>query len=226
MPATPVRERSTALPTLQEVDRAHAELRRFYRLGRQSLRRYPQKILPRGVIEESAREAGLGVEFMRKARALARPGSGYSPQQFESLCAMAREQRYILGIGLVLRLLSVPKPQRPALQRRVIRERWNRRRLERFVRQQFGRRTPGGRRMSRAADVGEVHVQLEQLGKQWRGLCRQLREADESEDEQQDQGPGLNDLTPATRRRVDEVDRAMAELLKHLGRRIRPTPQH
>ena len=63
------------------------QIRRWYQIGRESLKNRPGSAPPgSGVFEDEARRLGIGVGALRKLRQFADPKCGYTPKMLDSLC--------------------------------------------------------------------------------------------------------------------------------------------
>jgi hypothetical protein len=80
----------------------------------------------------------------------------------------------------LVRILSVPRRKRAALQKESIRKGWSLATLERIIAMRFGTRREGGRRRSVPDDLPSFLVQAEKLCEIWRRWVEELsRDPDE-----------------------------------------------
>jgi hypothetical protein len=178
----------TARTRTDKVEAAVAKHRAFYELG-QSLPpkgRHRDAYRQRVMVSEQER-LGVNEDTLRKARAFADCGSGYTPQELEELFRLIREVQTsqderlaIFERSHLVRLLSVPRRKRSALQKECIRKGWSLATLEREIGKRFGTRREGGRRRSVPHDLASFLVQAESVCETWRRWAEELsRDADE-----------------------------------------------
>jgi hypothetical protein len=182
----------TASTRTEKVNAAVAKLRAFYQLG-QSL---PPKTAPKDafrqrIMETEQERLGLNADTLRKARKFADCEQGYTPQEVDELCRLIREvqpaqdrRMAIFERCHLVRILSVPRRKRAALQRECIRKGWSLATLERIIAMRFGTRREGGRRRSVPDDLPSFFVQAEKLCEVWRRWVEELsRDPDQVDEE-------------------------------------------
>ncbi len=169
-----------------------------------------------GTIQTAGEKLGLSAEAARQARQLADPSAGYTPAELRELCDLIREVQPgqddalpVFGKTHLIRLLSVPKPRRPVLQRRAVRGAWPTSRLESEIAAKYGTRREGGRRRQVPQDVEGLLVQLEGVCEGWRRL---LAAVDQPATEEKVGHAVLADLPEGVRRHARAAARAVAAL--------------
>jgi hypothetical protein len=169
-----------------------------------------------GTLEEAGEQLGLSTEAVRQARQLADPVAGYTAYELRDLCDLIREVQPdqddalpVFGKTHLVRMLTVPKSRRAALQRSAVRGAWSTARLEAEIAGRFGSRRAGGRRRRVPQDADGLLVQIEGMCEAWRRLLAEV-DADDGEE-----NPGhavLADLPDAVRRQVRAAGRTLATL--------------
>src|SRR5438876_170721 len=96
-----------------KVNKAIQRIRRFYEIGKKSLRKRPGRSRYRK--DDAQREADdvpMNVDLLRKARQFADPTDGYSAKEVDQLCELCIKHGHPLRRSHILRLLTVPKKAR------------------------------------------------------------------------------------------------------------------
>ena len=192
----------------------------FYRVGTQSNRRHPGRV-PQAVMEQEAQRCKLSPELVRKARQFA---ASYSHQEVIGLVAQCRRHNHALGRGHMIRLLTVPREQRNALQQLALEQRWGWLKLDDEILKRFGLRLRGGgRRRQVPAGAKDACYQIGRLCDQWRRLSRALRRPAGGQEEEDEQ-PFRQFVPEDVRKHVLKADGAMRVLgevvQEKLGRQI------
>jgi hypothetical protein len=186
--------------TPEEVGRAVAKIREFYKTGQEGSKKVrlegskktePENVKKTGP-EGSKGESGRAVttkpdgedstksqavyERLRQARQFADPEKGgYTPQELDELCASCERNKFAAGTTHVVRLLTVPRTDRAALQERVLQDRWSTATLDHEIAKRYGTRRAGGRRRQVTTERTDLLVQLEQQCETWRRWNASLR---------------------------------------------------
>jgi hypothetical protein len=187
-----------ARATAPQVERQIEGIQAYYDVGRQTLQQSHHSL------GEVARSLKWSEDKLRKARQLARPVTGYSPDDLQEVFALLREHRPVFGPSHLARLVSVPWPERKKMQRRCIQRNWSVSELATAIRKELGRRSQGGRK--RRVRKGDVLIQLDREADTW---IRLVRAADRSRD---GLPPVLDGLSPQVSRRLTSVTGAMQRL--------------
>ena len=189
------------------------ELRRYYETGR----KLHAKLEPSPVFRQLKAQAPHLSDAMKLyyAKALADPQRGYTPREFNQLCALCRQHQFALGTAALTRLIAVPKKHRPAFQLKAIKGHWTNQRLIMAIRQRFGRRRPNaGNRVRPPQDTGEALYRLSRICHAWNGLHESLtREPAQSNVK----------LTPTLKRHLEEAHGAMQDLWQVVDERLDST---
>lgn len=194
------------------VQKAIQAIRGYYAVGQKSLDEHPGRMAHGGMDAEAA-EYGLNPETLRKARVFADPTDGYTPKQLDRLCELCKKHDFAMGVSFIPLLLSVPKKDRAAMQRQLIKEGWSRARLNREIKARFGKRRDAGRKPTPVNDVTDAFVRLSQFCGQWHSLCDALRE---------EPADGVEavwaELPRAVQRAIGSVDEAMGSVEKRVAK--------
>lgn len=158
-----------------DVTAVLTKLRRFYDIGRASLKKYSRHFPP-GAATKEGQEYGLNPELLRKARVFADPERGYTPGELNELCRQCERGGYALGHVHIISLLPVPKEKRKAYQRQAIKWRWSCRKLVAQIRRDNPKRESPGRKPSKIADATDALVRVSKMCRSWRGFYEQLVE--------------------------------------------------
>lgn len=192
------------------------KLRKLFEIGDKSLRRRSGTgAYGKGMIDEEAKRRGINPDILRKLRAFASPGVGYSRSEFDALCRECEKHDREWGIRHVALMLRVPKQggQRAQIQREAIEEGWGVSRFEAEVRKRVGRRTSGGRRRAVPEDVAGLLSQIELFCEQWRRW--------HSDAQGQDPRKGrLAGLPPTVREKIHSADEAIDALQAAVAPRL------
>lgn len=169
-----------------------------------------------GTLEAAGEQLGLSAEAARQARQLSDPVAGYTADELRELCELIREVQPgqddglpVFGKTHLVRMLTVPKSRRAALQRTAVRGAWPTARLEAEIAARFGSRRAGGRKRRVPRDAAGLLVQIEGMCEAWRRL---LAEVDVDAAEEQPGHAVLADLPDAVRRQVRAAGRTLATL--------------
>lgn len=169
-----------------------------------------------GTIQTAGEKVGLSAEAARQARQFADPAAGFTAVELQELCALIKEVQPgqddalpVFGKTHLIRLLSVPKSRRPALQRAAVRGAWSTARLEGEIAAKFGTRRDGGRKRQVPQDLVGLLVQLEGVCEGWRRL---LAAVDQPATEEKVGHAVLADLPEGVRRQARAAGRAVAAL--------------
>ena len=169
-----------------------------------------------GTIQAAGEQIGLSAEAARQARQLADPQGGYTTTELRELCAFIKDTQPdqddalpVLGKTHLIRLLSVPKSRRAALQRAAVKGAWSTARLESEIAAKCGTRREGGRKRQVPHDVVGLLVQLEGACEGWRRL---LAAVDQAATEEKVGHAVLADLPEDVRRHARAAGRAVAAL--------------
>jgi hypothetical protein len=161
------------------AERAISDIREFHRVGRQSLKTFPDR-LPHGRSKRLARFEGMNnVDQLEKARAFAKD---FTLREMEDMCAEITNGKFPVGVSHLIRLLWLPKNRRWKFLRDTIQGRWSCRRLGAAIQLAIGRRRRAGRPPS-VRDAAEGLQKLRTLCEQWRRLYRVVRGTGGREDE-------------------------------------------
>ena len=76
--------------------------------------------------------------LLRKRRHFADPIIGYSDADLEALLNACRERSYAIGIDVIRKLLSLPKKERKAVQRVVVKGRMSSRQVQALIKSKHG----------------------------------------------------------------------------------------
>jgi hypothetical protein len=153
----------------------------FYRVGKEAPRNTKYR---NHEIVNLAAKLGMNEATLRKARAFATPGLGYSADELKELIRQLKEhdhgdRKWVLGISHVSRLLSVAKAdkQRFRLQQEAIDNEWSCGKLDDVIRLRYGTRKTGGRQRRVPNDPAELLSQVEQECDRWERWWQRLEGA-------------------------------------------------
>ena len=124
-------------------------LRDYYEMGKIKLRQPPKLTAVEQALMD--RHANLNPDTQRKITNFAFTKKGYSEDELEKLIGLCEEHGYPMGFSIVERLLSIPKADRWAVQKKIVTGRWSRRDLELWIKGQYGARTRAGRHQKKFA---------------------------------------------------------------------------
>ena len=144
---------------MKTTEQSLSDLRDYYEMGKIK-QRQPSK-LSKGEEALMARHDSLNPDTQRKITNFAFTKKGYSEEELEKLIGLCHEHDYPMGFSIVERLLSIPKADRWAVQKKIVTDRWSRRDLELWIKGQYGARTRAGRHQKRFAspmEIGRAHV--------------------------------------------------------------------
>ncbi len=142
----------------KRVTKAIQEIKRLYRIGKQSLRDHKKKLPPGdelvALLDRLTRAEKwlVNLDKLWKARRLASKTHGYTREEMKALCKAIRGQASaepnapVFGVTHLCRLLTVPKEERAEMQQRAIEGGWGLTVLESAIAAKYGRRSFGGRR--------------------------------------------------------------------------------
>ena len=159
----------------QQVAAAVKAIRAFHALGR-SLppAASPKEAYGRRLIADEAERRGVNPDTARKARQFADPVAGYTTAELNEVCRLIKAVQAEQAEGAVfrrthlIRVLTVPKPDRPAFQEEAIRGGWSTAELEARIAARYGVRRDGGRRLRRPRDAADLLAQIDRLCETWR----------------------------------------------------------
>ncbi|WP_439626998.1 hypothetical protein [Gemmata sp.] len=178
-----------------------------------------------GTVQVAGEQLGLSAEAARQARQLADPAAGYTADELRELCDLIREVQPgqgddlpVFGKTHLVRMLTVPKPRRPVLQRAAVRGAWSTARLESEIAAKFGSRRAGGRKRRVPQDANGLLIQIEGMCEAWRRL---LTEIDVDVGEENPGHAVLADLPVAVARQVRAAGRTVAALQEVVTEELR-----
>lgn len=197
-------------------------IKEFHAIGETLPKRASHReVYDKGVIESAATKLGMNPDTVRKARQFADPAVGYSRAELSALCQLitklqpGQDARFaVFGRTHVIRLLSVQKRWRTALQATAIREGWSLAELQAQIAVRYGSRRDGGRRRRVPADALALTAQIEKLCENWRrwfALAAPAKASVSGETAKDTHAP-LDGLPPALAERVKAADAAIATL--------------
>jgi len=155
-------------------------LQHFFEAGQASREQYPVRP-PYGDVAALAKLARMNSETYRKARAACDPQHGYTGKEIKDLLAEVARCRGNFGLGSsfgvshVVRLITLPRPQRTRLQRRALKEGWGLAHLIAEIRATRPKIREIGRTFRLPTDSQQVRVQLLQLCGKIKRLSDSLR---------------------------------------------------
>ncbi|MGI8423322.1 MAG: hypothetical protein ACR2NO_04310 [Chloroflexota bacterium] len=160
----------------EKVRAAIAGIRKLHATGSELLKtRSRTEQAPSGAVARESQRLGIRPDMVRKARQFADPAYGYTRGELDDLCrelaaaqANASDARIVFGVSHLVRLLSVAKNRRAALQRRAIKDGWSITALELEIAARYGTRKAGGRRRRIPRDPAGLLTQLEGMCEAWR----------------------------------------------------------
>ena len=167
-----------------KIDAAIKDIRRLHAIGRKSLKK-PGKRAPKLRIDEDAKRLRMNRFTLRKARRFADvddegEGEGYSKDDLNNLCSQIQGQKPIGKRETVfcrshlIRLLDVPKSDRPSFQADAIKQGWTYQRLGAEIAKKFGRRRIGGKRPRMPDDRIGVYEEIEKRCISWQRWNKDL----------------------------------------------------
>jgi hypothetical protein len=128
--------------------------------------------MAKGVAAREAHRCGLTVEMLRKARDA---GREYDESALHALCVAAERADYALGVSHLIRFATLSRG-RAAFQRKAVKGRWSKRRIDIEIRKLLGNRRPlAGRARSRPPRVRDVHYAVARFWQQWVWLLEALQ---------------------------------------------------
>ena len=169
--------RSKGARTDSPVDIALGNLRAFYEAGLAAREQFGDRAPYGSLTKLRPSDAAK----LLKARQFADPARGYSPEQFEKLCAQCRKHAFALGPAVAANLLRVPAgPKRASLQKKLIEEQWSNRRLLLEIHTRFEKGRPAaGRRQRLPEDPTAVLLMLDEVCVRWERLCKSIGDSGE-----------------------------------------------
>jgi hypothetical protein len=152
------------------VRSALAKLQEFYDLGRQSLQARPAGRAAQGAREneKEARRRGVTLYMLLKARLFANSERGYTPQELRELCDLCKRHQTAFGPSHAIALISIPKRQRAAIQRKAIEQGWSKHRIDAEIAKRFGTRGEGGRRPIITSRPEDLYLWIDGWAETWR----------------------------------------------------------
>ncbi len=209
-----------------KVEEAIKEIRAFYSLGKELRRANPRgRGFDRHFISAEALRQKTNEDRLRKARAFADRVAGYSRNELSELCRLIREVQPdqddrlgIFGPALIMRLLSVPKNDRRALQKQAVEGGWTFSRLDREIARRYGPRREGGRRPRILGDMAGFLAQVESMCLQWFRWREELSREPQKDEERHvmfaDLSPTLKDKITTALVGIKGLHGAVAKALK------------
>ena len=154
------------------------ELRELYAEG-QKLRNRFAKAAKHGqtktdLIAKEAEKRGTNADYLWKQFALTNPATGLSPEELDQICKCAIDNRRIVGVALMAKLLSVSRQHRMRFATMVLREGWSLSEVDAELICRRGRRRQGGRRPRLLASVDDLLVGVQGRCLAWSRLYRYL----------------------------------------------------
>lgn len=198
----------------RQVRETIARLRRFWTFGEQLSEE--KDSYSEQVVDQQAAEHGVCDDLVRKARLLVDPAKGFSEAEFEKIIRLCKKHQAVLGVGLLVRLLSIPTHgDRWRLAKEAIRNRWTYRTLDDVIRARYGQRKKGGRRQRPPRDRPDLLAQLARLCETWTRWYRGV----ESRDARPEQPlpVSLKDLSDEVQDRIKRVTAAVEKLQVMVG---------
>jgi hypothetical protein len=160
----------------QRVAAALASIREFHALGKRLPKRASHKeAYDKGLIDDAAAKLGMNPDAARKARQFADAVEGYSAAELNELCRLIGrvqpaqdDAKAVFSRTHVIRLLTVPKPDRARLQAAAVEKGWSVSRLEAEIATRYGTRRAGGRSHRVPQDALGLLVRAEHVCESWR----------------------------------------------------------
>jgi hypothetical protein len=164
-----------ALTRQQVVDKAVKAITTFHAIGTSLPKKQSRTDADdRGAMSAAATKYRMNPDTVRKARQFADPTFGYSTNELKALRNLIREVQSTQDAKLpvfkrthLIRMLTVPKPDRPTFQEEAVNNAWSLAKLENEIAIRFGQRGDGGRRRHFPADRIGLMTQLEGLCETW-----------------------------------------------------------
>lgn len=206
----------------KRVQEAVARLRSYYRMGQEALRKWrPGPGQRLRTLRTMASRQSVSDDQVRTALRLVDPDRGYTSEELDDLCrrinSAANRESIPIGVAHVIKLMSFPRGrQRARMERLVLEQGWNIRRLAVEIAGSHGARKSGGRRPHVAASTAGVMAQLAGLGTRWRRYIEALSRGASAT------GPraSLDDLPSRVRRQVQQVGVAIDALQEEITREM------
>lgn len=92
-----------------------------------------------------AKYSSLNPDTQRKVVNFAFAKQGYTQAELDRLIDLCRDHEFTLSFSHIERLLSIPKEDRWAAQKKIVEGKWSRRDLDWWIKGQYGSRTKAGR---------------------------------------------------------------------------------
>lgn len=205
----------------KRVQEAVARLRSYYRMGQEALREWrpgPRQRLR--TLRTMASRQSVSDDQVRTALRLVDPDRGYTPKELDDLCrrigSAANREGIPIGVAHVIKLMSFPRGrQRARMERLVLEQGWNIRRLAVEIAGSHGARKSGGRRPHVAVSPEGVMAQLTGLGTRWRRYVEALTRCADAR-----ANVSLDDLPSRVRRQVQQVGVAVDALQEEITREM------
>ena len=202
-----------------KVTAAVRAIRDFYALGQSVPKKQAHKdAYDQGTVDAEAKKRGINPDTLRKARQFADAAGGYTPGEVNDLCRLISTVQpdqddgdAVFGRTHLIRLLSVPKHRRAALQEAAVRGGWSTGELEARIAARYGSRRDGGRKRRLPSDALGLLTQAERFCESWRRWVG-LLSPDPEQLKGKSKAPTLDDLPPRVRRLVQDADAVMAKL--------------
>lgn len=195
-------------PTAREVERAISAVHRYWHLGRDSWCIDGER-LPYG--QGKARWSGHSAEMYRKARDVS---SQYDLDALHRLFGLCRQRRFRVGITHLIRLATVPKKDRPQIERDMVEGAWSLRQLNAVIRLRYGnRKEHAGKKPKIPLDPQFIRMELWRLTAQWFRFALALEGISNANDCRSEQA-----LRPSERELLRGIQRQMANLQARLSK--------
>jgi hypothetical protein len=161
--------------TREKVKTAVASIKALHKLGQALPKKTNHKdTYDKGTVDAAAKKHNVNSDTVRKARQFADPANGYDQAELKELCELIRtiqdkqdDKWPVFGHTHIIRMQSVPKKDRPDLQRKAIIEAWSCKRLEDEIATRYGSRRDGGRKRRVPQDANGLLTQIEGMCETW-----------------------------------------------------------
>lgn len=199
-------------PTAAQVEQGIREVRVFYRLGRESLERSPERgQYAKGQIDAEAKARKVNADTLRKARAFA---GLYGKPDLDELFGLCRKHQFAPGKSFVLRLVTLPlRRERRALQREAVAGHWTMSRFDQELNARYGARRSGGRIKAIPPDKAGLLAQIEMMCEEWKRWYAALQREPKVGAKKAREA----DLSPRIKQKVQDVLKQLDELQWSVG---------
>jgi hypothetical protein len=148
-----------------KVHGAVRQLKEMYAEGQQLWKRFAKPAKDGATkiarIEKEAEKRGTNTDYLWKRLAVTNPVTGFSSDELDQLCKCAIENRRIVGMAMVAKLLSVAKQHRMRFATKILREGWSLSEVDAALIRRHGRRRQGGRRPRLLLSVEDLLVGID-----------------------------------------------------------------